>query len=210
MEMLPMIRFSPNRTPVRIFPQPTDQGIKPLIPLVDVAVGIGLHRTHLFRFIKRNHTVFDGQSELIQRRTVGLHGRPGNQRLLCVTPEGLTGLLAKISHSRPKNPATRDNICAFQRWAIMAFRAIRRRQPAAAIQLQAFCLTCRRAGVEPTKSRMRTFMRAAGITYSISTAYRCTAEVRAARPRPGRGFLAAVQQLLDQPTHVNPHPNPAA
>lgn len=122
MEMLPMIRFSPSRKPVRIFPQPTDQGVKPLVPLIDIAVGIGVHRNHLFRVVKRNPKLFEGW---VQPVTVTVTGsRRRNQDILCATREGTIACLVKVSYDRIKDPVAQERIIAFQRWAICALTAI--------------------------------------------------------------------------------------
>jgi DNA-binding phage protein len=82
------------------------------------------------------------------------------------------------------------------------------------LQLQAFVYASKRAGVPPTKSRLRAFMRQTGINCSISTAYRCTAEARGAKPAPRIRLALAVQRLFDPalaPTGGEGFtPNPAA
>lgn len=122
MEMLPILRLDPGRKPVRIFPRQTDHGPKPLIPLIDVAIAIGVNRNYLFRVVRRNPKLFDGWLEPVTVTVTGSHRR--NQQLLCATREGIIASLVKVSYDRIKDPAAQERIIAFQRWAIRTLTAI--------------------------------------------------------------------------------------
>ena len=95
--------------PVRII-QKNDQG---MIPLNDVADGIGIDRSGLRQLLKRNERVL---SEYVGK--VMIPSPSGEQETVCLSRDGITGILMKMDISRMKDPQKRDKVVVFQKWAI--------------------------------------------------------------------------------------------
>jgi len=96
--------------PVRIV-----QGdIGPMIPLVDIADGIGYAKQNILSLFERN-------SELLKEDSQDIIMITGDQVAptphTCLTRDGVIGLLMKTDYQRIKDPAKREKILSFQKWA---------------------------------------------------------------------------------------------
>jgi hypothetical protein len=84
-----------------------------MIPLNDVADGIGIDRSGLRQLLKRNERVL---SEYVGK--VMIPSPSGEQETVCLSRDGITGILMKMDISRMKDPQKRDKVIIFQKWAI--------------------------------------------------------------------------------------------
>ncbi len=95
--------------PVRIVQREKDR----VIPLVDIARALGCGRNNLTQIIKNNEHLFKG---FTSNEPLPTHG--GIQPTICLTRDGVTGILMKIHPSRAKNQEYFEKIVRFQQWAI--------------------------------------------------------------------------------------------
>ena len=96
--------------PVRV----VQQDGRAMIPLVDIAEAIGYDRSALTKILKRNEGLFEG---LTSRQYLSTQ-RGDRQETICLSKEGVVGLLMRAQPSRAKSEDYEKKIVAFQRWAI--------------------------------------------------------------------------------------------
>ncbi len=97
--------------PVRIVQREKDR----VIPLVDIARALGYERSTLLRNVARNPELFDGMAGAVKMTT---HG--GLQDVVCLTRDGVIGLMMRLDAGRSQKPELKEKILKFQRWAIKA------------------------------------------------------------------------------------------
>ena len=85
----------------------------PMIPLVDIAAALNYDRGNMTRLLKRNAELFEPYKGLVQMTTPG-----GIQELVCLSEEGVVGLLMKMDYSRVKDKTFRTKVLDFQKWAV--------------------------------------------------------------------------------------------
>ncbi len=112
-------------------------GSVPYIPIVDIAAAIDHPRRKVLAIVKRNAEDFQG--EVFSARLFGTpggsqnspsivpldppfrpdasHGGRSPERVMCMSYEGMIGLLFMIEASRVKNDLKRRRIIAFRKWA---------------------------------------------------------------------------------------------
>lgn len=99
-----------HEIPVRIVQGETG----PMIPLVDIADGIGYAKQNILSLFERN-------SELLKEDSQDIIIITGDQVAptphTCLTRDGVIGLLMKTDYQRIKDPAKREKILSFQKWA---------------------------------------------------------------------------------------------
>jgi len=84
-----------------------------MIPVIDIADSIGYDRTNLTKMFSRNAGFFDAENKgMVAMMTTG-----GEQKLDCLTRDGVIGLLWLVDLLRIKNPEKRARILAFRKWA---------------------------------------------------------------------------------------------
>ena len=86
----------------------------PMIPLVDIAVGIGYSKQAINQLYERNLELLkdDSQDNVMitgDQVTATPH--------ICLTRDGVIGLLMKTNYQRIKDSAKREKILSFQKWA---------------------------------------------------------------------------------------------
>ena len=89
----------------------------PMIPLVDIAMALNYDRGNMTRLLKRNAELFEPYKGLVQMTTPG-----GIQELVCLSEEGVVGLLMKMDYSRVKDKTFRTKVLDFQRWAVRVLK----------------------------------------------------------------------------------------
>jgi len=67
--------------------------------------------------LKRNAELFEPYKGLVQMTTPG-----GIQDLVCLSEEGVVGLLMKMDYSRVKDKTFRTKVLDFQKWAVMVLK----------------------------------------------------------------------------------------
>jgi len=87
----------------------------PMIPLVDIAHGIGYTPQTLTQLYERNSKLLDNYS---QRCMIHAPGSVAPVEHLCLSRDGITGILIKIDYRRVKDPLKSEKILAFQKWVI--------------------------------------------------------------------------------------------
>jgi len=85
---------------------------KPMIPVVDIANAVQMDRGNMSKLLKRNERLFDEYKGVVDITTPG-----GVQSLVCLTRDGVMGLLFKVDAIRSKDPEIQERIVEFQRWA---------------------------------------------------------------------------------------------
>jgi predicted DNA-binding protein YlxM (UPF0122 family) len=84
-----------------------------MMPLNDIADGVGIDRSSLRKLLKRNEKILEGfVSKVI------MTSEAGPRETVCLTRDGVTGILMKMDYTRSKLPKIKDNIIGFQKWAI--------------------------------------------------------------------------------------------
>lgn len=101
--------------PVRFLP--TEDEV--LVPLPDIARALDYDGKVLRNLIDRNEELFE-QGKVVTT----LPSEGGPQETTCLNRDGVVGLLMKLSTSRIKDPAKRNLIVAFQRWAVKTIREV--------------------------------------------------------------------------------------
>jgi prophage antirepressor-like protein len=84
-----------------------------VIPLNDIADGIGIDRSSLHKLLKRNEDIL---GEFVSM--VIMTSEAGPRETICLTRDGVTGILMKMDYNRSKLPKIKENIIGFQKWAI--------------------------------------------------------------------------------------------
>ena len=87
----------------------------PMIPLVDVAKGLGYNTQTITRLYERNEELLKKYSQTAIM-TTGDQVAPVS--LVCLSRDGIVGLTMKLDYRRTKNPEKKAAILAFQDWAI--------------------------------------------------------------------------------------------
>lgn len=97
-------------------------GGKHMIPVVDIANAISMDRSNMSKLLKRNEQFFEDYKGVVNTTTPG-----GVQQLVCLTRDGVMGLLFKVDAVRSKDPDKRERIIEFQRWAtgVLAKEAVK-------------------------------------------------------------------------------------
>ncbi|MDD4339242.1 MAG: hypothetical protein PHV00_06130 [Syntrophales bacterium] len=98
-----------------------DRDEERLVPVSDIAAAIDYDSWQLNKIINSDpvlkvcayHVSWQAQTPT---------GGTYEQMRICINKEGLTGLLVKLNTSRIKDPARREQVQAFQRWAIVTLR----------------------------------------------------------------------------------------
>ena len=97
--------------PVRVI-QKDDHG---MIPLCDIAAGIGYDNKNLVALYHRN-------SDLLEEYSQDIIIMTGNQVAptphLCLNRDGVIGILMKLDYIRIKNPEKKQRVLSFQKWAV--------------------------------------------------------------------------------------------
>ncbi|WP_292420913.1 hypothetical protein, partial [Methanoregula sp.] len=83
-----------------------------MFPVVDIAGALGYDRQSLHDILNRNSALF----VVFRREGVTLTGS-NPFKYTCLTRDGVIALLSKIDYLRIKDPAKRQRIIEFQRWA---------------------------------------------------------------------------------------------
>lgn len=94
--------------PVRIIE--TDQG--PAMPVTDIANALECSRKNLTGIIRNNPHLFKGVSLIFPLNTGG-----GTQKAVCLTRDGIIGILMRISTAASKTQEGKEKIEKFQVWA---------------------------------------------------------------------------------------------
>jgi hypothetical protein len=89
----------------------SDDG-KQMIPVVDIANAVQMDRGNLTKLLNHHSRFFDEYKGVVKTTTAG-----GVQSLVCLTRDGVMGLLFKVNPGRSKDPEIQDRIIAFQHWA---------------------------------------------------------------------------------------------
>lgn len=97
-----------HNIPVRII----TRDIGRLIPLNDIADGINYDRSGLHKIVKRNKQFWEFTCMVVTSMT----GQRREQ--LCLTRDGIIGLLMRLDIEKIKDPAKRERVIEFQRWAM--------------------------------------------------------------------------------------------
>lgn len=99
-----------HEIPVRIV-----QGEKgPMIPLVDIAYGIGYARQNVHSLFERNSELLkDDSQDIIMITDDQVAPSPHT----CLTRDGVIGLLMKMDYLRIRDDERREKILSFQKWA---------------------------------------------------------------------------------------------
>lgn len=113
-----MVSMVFERAPVRVIQ--TTEGLT-VFPIVDIAKAIGYSRQTLRQIINRNEDLFQGWFLKVMLPPSSPNG--GRRDVMCVTKEGLMGLLLKIVPSRVKDAEKRERLIRFRCWAIEAATA---------------------------------------------------------------------------------------
>lgn len=96
--------------PVRIIQTEKDR----VIPLNDIAEGIGYDRSALQKIVRRNPTQFKPYSVAAVTSSTD-----GKQYInLCLTRDGITGVLMRLHTNKLKDPSRRERVEKFQHWAM--------------------------------------------------------------------------------------------
>jgi len=90
---------------------PKDEEV--LVPLPDIAGALDYDKMALWRIVDRNSEIFD---QGIVVTTIPSAGGP--QKTICLNRDGVVGLLMKLATGRIKDPAKKQMVVSFQRWAI--------------------------------------------------------------------------------------------
>lgn len=96
--------------PVRIFKRGQDT----LIPLVDIAAGLSYDAQGLKRIYDANSEMLGNLSQVVVT-TTGNQVAPRDH--VCMTRDGVIGIIVKLDYNRIKDPTKRQRIIEFQRWA---------------------------------------------------------------------------------------------
>jgi len=83
------------------------------IPLNDIADGIGLDRSGLHKLLKRNERVLAPYVSMVNMSTDA-----GARETICLTRDGVIGILMKTDFGKMKDPVKQANVIEFQKWAI--------------------------------------------------------------------------------------------
>lgn len=83
------------------------------IPLIDIADGVGLDRSGLRKLLKRNERIL---GNYVLR--VIMSSSQGDVETICMTRDGVVGILMKTDFGKMKDPDKQANVISFQRWAI--------------------------------------------------------------------------------------------
>lgn len=89
----------------------SDDG-RQMIPVVDIANAVQMDRGNLTKLLNHHARFFDEYKGVVKTTTAG-----GVQSLVCLTRDGVMGLLFKVNPGRSKDPEIQDRIIAFQHWA---------------------------------------------------------------------------------------------
>lgn len=105
-----------HEIPVRI----VRRGRETLIPITDIADGIGYDRSTLGQLLKRNDELFlEYQGVVITTTPCGPDGRGGGpQETVCLNRDGIIALMMILNLSRIKDSEKRAKILQFRKWAI--------------------------------------------------------------------------------------------
>lgn len=95
--------------PIRIVQREKDH----FIPLVDIAKALEYDRGSLSHLLRKHEALFEGMKGVVFLTTPG-----GIQKSICLTRDGIIGLLMKMDYQRAKNPMLAERLIKFQRWAI--------------------------------------------------------------------------------------------
>ena len=100
-----------HEIPVRIVQGETG----PMIPLVDIAHGLGYDSQVIIRLYERNRELLEKYSQPTIMAT-GDQVAPVSH--ICLSRDGVLGLTMKLDYLRTKDPKKKSSILAFQEWAI--------------------------------------------------------------------------------------------
>src|SRR5574343_1341735 len=89
----------------------------PMIPLVDIAAALNYDRGNMTKLLKRNAELFEPYKGMVKSTTPG-----GIQELVCLSEEGVVGLLMKMDYSRVKDKTFRAKVLDFQKWAVTVLK----------------------------------------------------------------------------------------
>jgi prophage antirepressor-like protein len=95
--------------PIRIVQREKDR----MIPLVDIARALDYDRGSLTHMLKKHEALFEGMKGVVLMTTPG-----GMQKSICLTRDGVIGLLMKMDYQRAKSPDLAERLIKFQKWAI--------------------------------------------------------------------------------------------
>lgn len=87
----------------------------PMIPLVDIAQGIGYERQTLRHLYERNEELLNNYSQGVMMTAPGSVAPTEH---ICLTRDGISGILVKVEYKRIKDPIKREKVLSFQKWAI--------------------------------------------------------------------------------------------
>lgn len=87
----------------------------PIIPLVDIAHGIDHDPYELIRMYERNLELLKDDSQTVMMTTGNQVAERGH---VCLTRDGVIGILMKMDYRRVRKEGKKEKIIAFQKWAI--------------------------------------------------------------------------------------------
>lgn len=85
-------------------------GAGPVVPIVDIAAGIGYTRSAISKMIKRYPEAFNGLSVIQPVET----GNRGVQHMICLTREGVDQLLVRLEPASTTKPELREKVQALK------------------------------------------------------------------------------------------------
>lgn len=109
--------------PVRIIKTESDEVI---IPLIDIAKGVDYDSSGITRLYDRNSELLKDYAQTVVM-TSGDQVAPTKH--ICVTKDGVIGILMKMDYIRIKNEDKRKRIVAFQKWAVDTITKIMKGEP---------------------------------------------------------------------------------
>jgi hypothetical protein len=119
-EALTVITEQFHGIPVRV----VRKEIEGMIPLNDIADGIGLDRSGLHKLLKRNNVILSPYVGM-----VNMSSPSGAQETICLSRDGVVGILMKTDFGKMKDPVKQAKVIDFQRWAIDTLAKIVRGEP---------------------------------------------------------------------------------
>jgi hypothetical protein len=99
--------------PVRVISTQKDR----VIPLNDIAIGIGYDKAGLRKIVVRNEKQFAPYICKVVTTSQSVHGDQARE-YLCLTRDGIVGLLMRLNIERIQDPSKQARVLEFQRWAM--------------------------------------------------------------------------------------------